>query len=155
MAKRSEKRVQFLLDVLTTACEGGIGYWSFLLRYDIWENPEANWQDLKQKRDPQLQLFDYAGADSSLDLSDFDPNAWSWKEIDWHRLPHQHCYTLNIDAIARGLQLAWDAGRHDNHDSYWYQLYLADKTNGDDGDYDAGLADQVVQYGLLGEDPYG
>ena len=154
MAQRSEKRVQFLLDVLTTACEGGIGYWSFLQRYDIWENPEADWQDLVQKRDPQLKLFDYAAAED-LDLASFDPEADTWKDIDWHRLPHQHCYILNIDAIARGLQRAWDAGKHTNPDSYWYQLYVCDRSNGDDGDYDAGLADQVVQFGLLGEDLYG
>lgn len=40
-------------------------------------------------------------------------------------------------------------------DSYLYQLILFDRTNGEDGDYDANTADMVMQYAIFGEVRYG
>lgn len=36
-------------------------------------------------------------------------------------------------------------------DSYLYQLILFDRTNGEDGDYDASTADMVMQFAIFGE----
>lgn len=40
-------------------------------------------------------------------------------------------------------------------DSYLYQLLVFDRTNGEDGDYDANTADMVMQYAIFGEVRYG
>ena len=40
-------------------------------------------------------------------------------------------------------------------DSYLWELVKFDDTNGDEGDYDAGTADMVMQFAILGEVRYG
>lgn len=40
-------------------------------------------------------------------------------------------------------------------DSYLYQLIVFDRTNGEDGDYDANTADMVMQFAIFGEVRYG
>lgn len=40
-------------------------------------------------------------------------------------------------------------------DSYGWQTVTFDRTNGEDGDYDANTADTVMQFALLGEAIYG
>lgn len=42
-----------------------------------------------------------------------------------------------------------------SEDSYLRQLVLFDRTNGEDGDYDANTADMVMQYAIFGEVRYG
>lgn len=157
--RRSPERQQFLLDVLTTACEGGINYWAFLDDYDIWVDPSVPTLELVQQPDPQLRIFDFIAAE---DLVPADAKQiWVddyWKTVaneqGWEALPKAHRHLLNVDVIARGLRALWEAG-YDRPDTYWHQLRKADRTNGRDGDYDTGLADSVVQFGLFGEGLYG
>lgn len=48
----------------------------------------------------------------------------------------------------------WTPNKGSKED-YLYQLILFDRTNGEEGDYDANTADMVMQYALLGEVRYG
>ena len=41
MRKRSAERVEFLSDIITTAVEGGIGYWAEILTYKWVDRPSA------------------------------------------------------------------------------------------------------------------
>lgn len=150
---RSEKRTQFLLDVLTTAFEGGIGYWCFTRRYDIWEDPTVPSSELVQKKDPQLYIFDYQAP--TQDPSDIDPEATWWKDVDWDKLPAEHIYLVNLDVIERGLRVAWQKDLQRDPKSYWRQMFKCDMTDSDEGDYDAGIADDVLQFGLFSESIYG
>lgn len=61
---------------------------------------------------------------------------------------------VDLDVIARGIGVLKKAGGCGDPD-YWKQFLLADRTNGEDGDYDAGMADCILQAGLLGEVVYG
>lgn len=147
-SRRSPERTQFLLDLLTTACEGGIGYWCFILDYDIWENPGAATVDLVPKKDPRLKVFDFQQAATlEPDLSEAE-----WKDLPEEALLPSCLYELNIDVMARGLRRAWATGKPTG---YWTQLQRADRTNGRDGDYDSTLADAVAQYGIFGDVRYG
>jgi len=157
--ERTPERQQFLVDILTTACEGGINYWCFLDSYDIWENPKAPTAELVLKKDPQLRLFDMIAAEHLLpdDREELFGDVY-WKnranELGWEALPQEYCYTLNADVIELGLQRAWQQ-QLDQPGSYWGQLKIAWLTSGRDGDYDADLADQVVQLGLFDKGVYG
>lgn len=87
-------------------------------------------------------------------------------------------HQIGPDDVARGLRMVreyfngerelysgqWDYLRKHNpdwtpnkgsHDDYLYQLILFDRTNGEDGDYDANTADMVMQYAIFGEVRYG
>ena len=88
-------------------------------------------------------------------------------------------HEITADDVARGLRMVreyfngerelyngeWDFYRRTkgedwkpvkgSKDSYLYQLILFDRTNGEDGDYDANTADMVMQYAILGEVRYG
>lgn len=87
-------------------------------------------------------------------------------------------HMIGPDDVARGLRMVreyfngerelyngqWDFYRKQNPDwtptkgstdSYLYQLILFDRTNGEEGDYDANTADMVMQYAIFGEVRYG
>lgn len=87
-------------------------------------------------------------------------------------------HEVTADDVARGLRMVreyfngerelyagqWDFYRKDDPDwtapkgstdSYLYQLILFDRTNGEDGDYDAATADMVMQFAIFGEVRYG
>lgn len=87
-------------------------------------------------------------------------------------------HEIGPDDVARGLRMVreyfngerelyngqWDYCRKDDPDwqpskgstdSYLYQLILFDRTNGEDGDYDANTADMAMQYAIFGEVRYG
>lgn len=55
-------------------------------------------------------------------------------------------FTINIDVIAKGLGIL--RKRNADRDS---DLLLANRTNGDEGDFDAWDADKIVQFGLFGK----
>lgn len=65
-------------------------------------------------------------------------------------------YRVTLDTIAKGISVLKDKDKFPfAHRGYWLQFWLADRTNGDDGDYDAGIADCILQAGLFGEVVYG
>lgn len=126
---RSPEREEFLADILTTALEGGIGYWS--------EATEYRWEGLAHK--------DYYAVivDAEADGEDED-------------FPESR---IDIDVIAKGIATIKGFDYQPNYfgdgGAYWREFLLADRTNGEDGDYDAIVADWIVQAGLFGEIIYG
>ena len=139
MTKRTEKRAQFLKDVLVTAVES-YGY------------------------TPWFQ-FDNYNPDNGTVTVYHDEN----EDGEYSDGPYQ----INLDDVARGLRLyreAWaDPPTYTspttgettlmyparNTGSYRYQLLVADRTNGDDGDFDVTTADSVLQMAVLGKEIYG
>lgn len=136
MSALTDSRKQFLADIFTTALEGGIGYWSRCSDYH-WSNSDGS---------SDLDGF-YADITDSEDGKD---------------------YRIDRAVIQRGVGLfvrycngdissdgsAGDGKRlSDGH--YWNQFLKAERTNGDGGDYDADVADNIVQFGLFGKVVYG
>jgi len=119
MANRSEKRIEFLKDVLSTAIEGGIDYWAVLWDYDC------------DKGTATIQV---------------------WNSDNENGVEGEKFY-LTIDSVARGLKLLVEVG--DVPAEIKKNVGLADKTNGDDGDYDSIDADCIVQMAVFGKVIYG
>src|SRR5437868_11089154 len=123
--KRTPEREEFLADILTTAIEGGINDWAAVNEY--------KWEGLAHR--------DYFAVIVDAEDDDFPATK------------------ITIDTIAKGIGVikSWkkEKGFEPNYfgdgGSYWRQFLLADRTNGDDGDYDAIVADWIVQAGLFGE----
>src|SRR5690349_12305629 len=132
--KRTPEREEFLADILTTAVEGGINDWAEVIRY--------KW-DGREHKDYLAVIVDKEWAYDGDDSSEPD-------------FPEQ---TITIDVIAKGIGVIKGFDYQPNYfgdgGSYWRQFLLADRTNGDDGDYDAIVADWIVQAGLFGEIVYG
>lgn len=136
MGTLTDSRKQFLADIFTTALEGGIGYWSFCIAY--------HWT--KDGRSGELDGF-YA------DITDCE---------DGKR------HRIDSSVIKRGVELfvrycngeisgSGDPGNGEPLLSghYWNQFLTAERTDGRDGDYDADVADSIVQFGLFGKVVYG
>lgn len=151
----SPKRKAFLHGIFTTALEGGIGYWSECSKYH-WRKPG-----------------EYANFNDSCDLDGFyavihpnDPDGWGFfpdgeddqsLRVDLE-LVHRGVSLFrdylcgNIDFRGQPIALEDRKPVHPNH--YWRQFIEADISSGDDGDYDAEVADQIVQFGLFGQVVY-
>ena len=118
MAKRSEKRVEFLNDLLTDAIEGSINHWL--------ESIDAKL--VKPSDDATSWYYEYA------------------KIVDLDGDEH----TITLDTIVKGMQFIVKRNAERDKD-----LILCNRTNGDEGDYDALDCDKIVQFGLYGELVYG
>lgn len=122
---KSDERKQFLIDVFTTALEGGIGYWSAAKSYH-WSNTDGT--------------EDFDGFYS--DIVDFEDENKKYR-ID------QAVIVKGVNAILKGtpedLQL---------HQSYIIRISGASRFN-DAGEIDALDADIIVQVGLFGKVVYG
>lgn len=120
MTARTDKRKQFLTDVLTTAVEGGITHWAVVQQYEH-DAPLG---------DAYVVIKDPGGDDP------------------------RKTYRVTIDTIAKGI--ASEIAKGYRPDSYFAQFVIANRTNGDDGDYDASIADAILQAGIFdGEVVYG
>lgn len=121
-------RDQLMLDLFTTALEGGIGYWSKCSEY--------KWRDAEARDDP----------------------SWYWATIhemgddeepfeDWpvHRIDHGVMEKGYAQACAGWRdKISWSTDKP--------PIVIDDDT---DWDYDAGDADVIVQLGLFGDVRYG
>lgn len=128
--RKTPERIQFLSDVLITAVEGGINYWTQVSGYDPDNgDPELRgvtvWPDLDDFEDGQLQTNVPGGG-----------------------------IRVTLETLAKGIGIL-DRDTEHYHHGYWMQFWLANRTNGDDGDYDAGIADCILQAGVFGEVVYG
>ena len=117
-------------DIIITACEGGIGYWSQLETYD---GPAID--DNKPGALPlRIREIEEEGWDEAT--TTYGP----WKELGVQQV---------VDGLAKMIQ-EWP-------DSKITQRMVEAIANYDSGnyDYDAGDADCVIQYAILGEVVYG
>jgi hypothetical protein len=136
MAKRTPEREQFLADVLTTAVEGGINSWSVTSEY---------------KNEYSVPV-----ADTFATVHEVDPDEGIEEDEDGYAV---RGLRVDIDVIAKGIGVIKGFDYQPNYfgdgGEYWRQFLLADRTNGSDGDYDAIVADWIVQAGLFGSIVYG
>lgn len=139
IAELSTDRRRFLHGIFTTAIEGGINYWAQTSAY--------HWSD-----------------NGSDDINGFYADITECEEGDTN-------LRIDLDTMARGVQLfvkycrgeittqgepVPEADQQEIPEGhYWREFLVAEQTQGRDGDYDAGVADEIVQFGLFGKSIYG
>lgn len=121
---------QLMLDLFTTALEGGIGYWSVCSEYH-WCNEDGT---------EDLRGF-FAIIEDSEDMPE-DPDDYE-------------CNPIRIDRST--MVMGYELARTDWRDRISWSCdkppFIPSADN--DWDYDAGDADVIVQLGLFGEVRYG
>jgi hypothetical protein len=132
---RSEARTQFLRDIITTAVEGGIGYWSQCSQYQ--------WVDDHEGR-VYVPVGERVGDCARAVIHVLSDDESGYVETG---------LIIDVEVIARGLKLITDGGTNLN-DRSRKLIRQADREN-DAGYLDADSADVIVQAGLLGEIVYG
>jgi hypothetical protein len=125
MRPRSAERTEFLSGVLSTALEGGVGYWSVADAIErVGDYPNGDWE--------------YA----SVTLTENgDGDNWC-SQRDEECQGHQ----VDLDTIARGI-----AGLLGRDPRYRHHKLLAEANRENDAcDIDSDIADDIVQYGIFG-----
>ncbi|MFZ2240433.1 MAG: hypothetical protein WAV90_13025 [Gordonia amarae] len=149
MSVLTDSRKLFLHTLFTTAIESGIGYWATVREYH-WMRPEFHGQRGYPRGCEDLDGF-FAVIDDNesgrrgmrADLATMERGVdlfirYCRGEIDYH-----------------GKEVAPGARVELRPDHYWHRFLEAEATDGADGDYDANVADQILQFGLFGEAVYG
>jgi hypothetical protein len=138
---RTFERQTFLCDVLTTALEGGIGYWCRVDSY-WWFSPE-----LPSSKNNRVQH-------ETVDGVEF-PNAWAKNARDTEDPESEPWGDITVETIATGIAriLAADS-KISLASDYVGRIAVANRNN-DAGEIDALDADAIVQAGLLGDVVYG
>ena len=125
MPVRSEEREEFLADIITTAIEGGTGYWALVHEYKWSERPPSEVYAVISEDEEQI------GSEAEAP--------------GYHR--------IDIDVIAKGIgRIREDAFPINSH--LKAEILLADREN-EGGDIDADSADAIVQAAIFGELVYG
>lgn len=123
---RTDKRKEFLTDILTTAVEGGINYWARVVKY---------------KWDP----------DGGTALGEAYVDIYETEEAYDKKPEDIEIHHVDIDVIAKGIGVLRAKHAHYPPKAFWE----ANSSNGEEGDYDAGDADAILQAGIFGEVVYG
>lgn len=155
-----ENRKGFYHGIFTTALEGGIGYWSYAKTY-VWMKPPGT-----------------APADSMgyrpADIDNFHAVLVPGEDDEWGIWGDerdQNSLRVDLAVIHRGVELFTrfcngeidyqgnevpEADRKPLREGhYWHQFFHALDSDGDDGDFDAEVADSIVQFGLFGQLVFG
>lgn len=132
---KSAAREEFLATVVTTAVEGGIGYWSVVHKYDWWY--------------PDLQGHTPAPSDgmaftrASIELTeDADESHPAGRRVE-----------VDHDTVRRGMLVLTSGERQVRRDIY-EAIVLANHSS-DGGEIDSEIADCIVQAGLFGRVIFG
>lgn len=128
---RSAERTEFLSDVLSTALEGGVNYWSSA--FDIWrigDYPKGEWYY------DAVTLYEDADGDKHCSQND--------EECRGHR--------VDLHGIARGINAL--VKRRDPGYRHRELLVQANRENYA-GEIDSDIADDVAQMAALGALVYG
>jgi hypothetical protein len=134
MSPRSEERTEFLGDILTTAVEGGTGYWA------------------------QVSQYQWVDSDGSVRVHS-GPRTGEGARAVLHRLNDDESgyvdegLVIDIDVIAAGLAKIAAPGFSIN-EKLRQEIAYANRHN-DAGEIDADHADVIVQAALFGEIVYG
>lgn len=167
---RTPERAEFLSDVLTTAVEGGIGYWSSVSDYRWW-SPTLDGGSAPH-RDGQANAYVVVHCDDELPDTCLNNIDGHWYVITYGRAPYEiharDCVTcgiarggrlVTVDDIARALGMLRKGPVQGLNEKLRADIIANDHGNGDpEGnhqDIDAGLADCIVQVALFGEVVYG
>jgi hypothetical protein len=135
---RTEERKQFLADIITTAVEGGTGYWAQVSQYQ--------YGDYSGIFDGKLSVYTgkRQGDDTRATLHEMNDDETGYKDEG---------LDLDFDAVARGLGKI-KRGEIGINDRLRAMIMVADAEN-DAGNIDADAADVIAQVALLGEIVYG
>lgn len=152
----STARDQYLLDIFTTALEGGIGYWSQCTDYH-WCNDDGT-EDLRgfyativvpaeDLTDEELAYARERGQGTAAHYT-------TWRGD----LAEAYGFRIDRTVIARGWKLGATTPVVDGQTHHWQcgdgrpPLVITEDT---EWDYDACDADAIVQYGLFGKTIFG
>lgn len=156
----TEARKQFLHNIFTTAIEGGINYWADVEAY--------HWL-MKGHNADTGEVFSQDDLDSFYAVITPGDEDWGVSHLaTGHGLGEREPVRIDIDVVIRGVDLfrRYCLGEINSHgeetpspplrpDHYWNQFLAAEATDGEDGDYDAEVADNIVQFGLFSQVVYG
>ncbi|SKX81054.1 Uncharacterised protein [Mycobacteroides abscessus subsp. bolletii] len=156
-------RKTFLHGVFTAALEGGIQYWANVDEYH-WRTSGTKDLSIMDPRVNDLDGFYATILSTELDLEDPKDNGWGIDDLP-------STLRIDLDVVDRGTNLfaQYCRGEINSHgidvpeeqrkpladDAYWRQFLAAEATHGREGDYDAMVADNIVQFGLFGKLVYG
>jgi hypothetical protein len=129
---RSAERTEFLSGVLSTALEGGIGYWSVA-------------SQIKREGDYPHGDWEYRAA-TLTECGDDD---------DWCSQKDEKCqgHLVDLDGVARGIAALLSSKREYR---YRHHKLLAEANRENDaGEIDSDIADDIVQWAALGNLVYG
>lgn len=133
MTARTHEREQWLADVLATAVEGGVNGWA--------------------------QITDYQYADDAPGQARatfwFEPIDDKPVEVD---KDGDTSIVVTIDVVARGMRVLREQRAADPSwagSTSWKYVLESNRTNGEDGDYDADDASCIVQCGMFGDVVFG
>lgn len=145
MSTRTADRTQFLADVLTTAVEGGIGYWARIMESKRAE--DGSWLEIT------VVEYEDAYDDEALGLRPGDcyeslDNLWD----TGREALAKHTHVVTLDKVAHALNEVISGDYV--HKEMTARIFLANRSN-DAGEIDAYDADAVVQVAALGEVVYG
>lgn len=142
---RTREQATFLHDVFTTALEGGIGYWSQCSDYHIWKAGD--------ELTPDIHGF-YAVIHPTEVDEDFGTPAWGVFDGDADtqalRIDINTVETGAVRLVDQVIAAVKNPDQIDFSRRYLRQFVIAWLTDGQEGDYDASVADLVVQLGLFG-----
>lgn len=168
--ERTPERAQFLADIITTAVEGGIGYWSTVSVYRWWA-PDLD-GGTALHHDGQANAYAVVHAeDDELPIACLNNVDGHWYVVTYGAAPYQihapDCRTcgipedgrlVTVDTVARALGVLRKGPVTGLSETLRADIVAQDRANGEaDGhqDIDAGLADCIVQVALFGEVVYG
>jgi hypothetical protein len=153
MRARSPQRAEFLAGIITTALEGGIGYWAAAEEYR-WFDPDLSGGTAEPG--PGGTCTAYAV---------LVPNQGEAGSEDWPVTDDGPRFTLTLDEVARALGLIRAGGVPGLSDTGMIRrmVMVCDRYNGQDvdgaafwaGDIDADVADAIVQVAVFGDVVYG
>lgn len=134
MTTRTAEREEFLSDIITTAVEGGTGYWAQVSQYQYVMDGE-----LHVYTGPKIE-----GGGTRATLHELNDDETGYKDEP---------LVVTIDTIAAGI------GKIERRDvqvhSWFHERILKASRANDAGQIDADDADIIVQVALLGEIRYG
>lgn len=157
--KLPEERKKFLHTIYTTALEGGIDYWCDIVSYR-WSKPGTDF-------DNSGGLEDIDGFQATIEPPDMEGR---WGAFSTDPAKDVSRLTIDLEVLERGAQLflrychglidysgqpvAVMGAKQLDPGHYWRQWLVAEATNGKEGDFDAEVADTIVQFGLFGRVVY-
>jgi hypothetical protein len=140
---KSPERIEFLTDILITAVEGGIGYWSLAEGYRV---DPVRWPYAERGVTLYIPAHEVDASDYRLPIGHGLIDSWN-EEIPAYTV------RVDLDAIAAGIGLI-TRGETGVHKDYIGDIFTASMTN-DSGDLDANAADLIVQAAVFGKVIFG
>lgn len=141
MPARSAERQEFLADIITTAVEGGINYWSKVSDY-CWQSPSLGFSHPQRFTEGAVP-----------DKADARVTVWDY-ECDEAADDKPARFDITVESIASALAVFRDGPVKGLHESNRRIVVEADREN-EGGMIDADAADWIIQVACHGEVIYG